>query len=240
MDSSQSNQSAIFLRSVLFITFFVFTLFFNSGLNSNHFTADQQLFLSNPAIDLWRFEVVYSFPTATSSSALNFVINRPPSNGSCSISPSNGTTLTLFSVSCPSWFDEDGIKDYSLLVPSNDSSSRGSMITFSPVSEFEVYLPTNDDLRLIILIRDQRDCLTEWTNLSRLIVKVETNAFDDLLQSSSKGFSPSNPFIQLLSIPNQNRIGQILSSLSQQINRADQDNLQKAISSSSFTPILLL
>ena len=232
MDSFQSNQSSV-LSSVCLHSFFSsFSLLFHSGVNSNHFTADQQFFSSNPSIDLWRFEVVYSFPTETSSSALNFVINPPPSNGSCSISPRNGTTLTLFSISCPSWFDADGIKDYSLLLYSNASSSRGSMIAFSSVSEFEVNLPSSDDLRLSILVRDQRDCLTEWTNLSRLIVKVETNAFDDLLQSP-KGFSPSNPFLQVLSIPNQNRVGQILSSLSQQINRANQDNLQKAVSSLS-------
>ena len=64
---------------------------------------------------MWRFEVVYSFSSGRSSSSLNFLINRPPRNGSCSIQPENGTTTTPFIVSCPGWFDEDGIKDYSLL-----------------------------------------------------------------------------------------------------------------------------
>ena len=191
------------------------------------------MFSTNPSITLWRFEVVYSFPSETSSSALNFLINQPPRNGSCSISPRNGTTLTLFSISCPSWFDEDEIKDYSLFIRSNDSN-RGSTIGFSSVSEFEVYLPSSDDLRLMILIRDQRDCLTEWTNLSRVIVQIESNAFDDLLQSPN-GFSMSNPFLQILSIPNQNRVGQILTTLSGKLNQIDQDNLQKAVSSSSST-----
>jgi hypothetical protein len=45
---------------------------------------------------------------------MNFIINQPPSNGSCSINPLNGTTTTLFTISCPNWFDEDGVKDYSL------------------------------------------------------------------------------------------------------------------------------
>ena len=153
MDSLQSNKSPILLRSVLFIFFHPSEVLSLPGINSSHFTADQQLFLSNPLIDLWRFEVVYSFPTEKSFSALNFEINQPPQNGSCSISPQNGTTLTLFSVSCPDWFDEDGIKDYSLFLSSN-AFSRGSMIGFSSVSTFEVYLPTSDDLRLMILIRD--------------------------------------------------------------------------------------
>ena len=171
-------------------------------MRSNHFTVDRQFFLSNPSIDLWRFEVVFSFPTATSLSALDFLINRPPSNGSYNIN-----SLLCF---LSDWFDDDGIKDYYLLVP----SSRGSMIAFSFVPNFGVYFPPSDDLRLMILIRDQRDCLTEWTNLSPLIIEVESNAFDDLLYSWNGQFSTSNPFLQLLSIPNQNRVGQILSSLS--------------------------
>ena len=83
------------------------------GTNTSNFTALNQLFLANPQINLWRFEVVYTFTSETSSSALNVVINQPPSNGSCSIDPLNGTTSTLFDISCPHWFDEDGIADYS-------------------------------------------------------------------------------------------------------------------------------
>ena len=170
------------------------------GMNSDHFTVDQKLLLSNPSIDLWKFEViVYSVPTGRSSSALNFVIDHLP-----------GT------VCCPDWFDQDEIKDYSHFVRSNDST-RGPMIAFSSVPDFDVYLPRSDDLRLMILIRDRRDCLTS------LIVQVESNRL-----------STSNPFLKLLSSPNQNRVGPVLSSLSQGINRADQDNLQKVISSSNL------
>ena len=84
------------------------------GGNTTNFTSTNQLFLVNPQITLWRFEVVYGFISETSLSALNFIINQPPSNGSCSIGPLNGTTSTLFSISCPDWFDEDGIKSYSI------------------------------------------------------------------------------------------------------------------------------
>ena len=82
------------------------------GSNSSNFTATDDLFLSNPSISYWRFEVVYTLPSGTSSSALNFIINQPPQNGSCSVSPRNGTTSTVFSISCPQWQDQDGIKDY--------------------------------------------------------------------------------------------------------------------------------
>lgn len=88
--------------------------FFFLGRYTSNFTSSNQLFLTHPHIDRWKFEVTYSFDTETSSSALNFIINQPPSNGSCSISPINGTTTTLFTISCPDWFDQDGIKDYSL------------------------------------------------------------------------------------------------------------------------------
>ncbi len=84
------------------------------GTNTSHFTALNQLFLSNNETNLWRFQVVYTFPSATSSSALNFVINQPPYNGSCEINPRNGTTNTLYTITCPNWFDDDQIKDYSL------------------------------------------------------------------------------------------------------------------------------
>ncbi len=72
------------------------------------------MWLSNREINLWQFQVVYTFSSGTSLSSINFVINQPPSNGSCSISPLNGTTSSLFDISCSNWSDEDGITDYSL------------------------------------------------------------------------------------------------------------------------------
>jgi hypothetical protein len=84
------------------------------GSNTANFTATDNLFLSYPLIEYWRFQVVYSFSSETTSSALNFVINQPPQNGSCSITPLNGTTSTLFTISCPNWVDPDDIQDYSI------------------------------------------------------------------------------------------------------------------------------
>jgi hypothetical protein len=84
------------------------------GTNTSNFTAINELFLINPEITLWRFEVVYTFSFETSWSSFNFVLNQPPCNGSCSISSFNGTTSTLFDISCPNWFDDDGIQDYSI------------------------------------------------------------------------------------------------------------------------------
>ena len=184
-----------------------------------------EVFLSNPSILLWRFEVIYSFSIdISSSSSLNFLINSPPRNGSCSISPTNGTSLTLFTVWCPDWFDEDEIKDYSLFLGSSAPSSR-LLIAFSPVSIFDVRLPASvDPLRLFISIRDREDCVTEWTNLSSISVRMDSNVFDDLL----------NSFVRLLTIGNQNEVGQVLISLSSHLNQRAEENLQQAISSRSI------
>ena len=131
---SQSSSSFTDLYLVLFLL----------GMKTSHFTVDEQLFSLNPSGGLWRFVVVYSFSSGRSTSALDFLIYPPLENR---------TTLTLFTVSCPDWFDDDGIKDYSLLVWSNASPQR-SLIALSSESHFEVYLPTSDDLRLMIRIRD--------------------------------------------------------------------------------------
>lgn len=83
-------------------------------MNTSNFTATNQLFLKYSQYTLWQFEVVYTFQLETSSSSLNFIVNKPPMNGSCSINPHNGTTTSLFYISCSNWFDEDGIGDYSI------------------------------------------------------------------------------------------------------------------------------
>ncbi len=84
------------------------------GINTSSFTATSKLFMDNRNIQYWRFEAFYSFISQNSSSALNFQINQPPENGSCSIDPLNGTTSTLFTINCSEWFDIDGIQEYSV------------------------------------------------------------------------------------------------------------------------------
>ena len=191
------------------------------GVTTANFTVTKEFFLWNASINLWRFEVVYSFSTDRSSSSLNFVVNQPPRNGTCSIDPQNGTTTTLFTVSCPHWLDEDQIKDYSLLSSSSfihsiemfsfvsfatvwsaDPSLR-ALIAFSAVSIFEVYLPADRDptcsLQLVIHIRDQRDCLTEWTNLSSITVRTDSTVLDDLLNNIvTRSTTTRNRFVSIV------------------------------------------
>jgi len=192
------------------------------GRNTSNFTSTNQLFLQNPNIQFWKFEVVYSFPTEISISAFNFLINQPPKNGSCFISPTNGTTTTSFQISCPDWIDEDGIKDYSVF--SYDSSSK-VMIAFSIVSTIEILLPSGNDQLLIIQIRDQLNCLTEY-NLSSLVsVRSDFESIDNFQSSTN------NPIVNLLASGNQNIIGQVLTSLSQEFNKMNTENVDKAVSS---------
>jgi hypothetical protein len=82
------------------------------GKMTSNFTATNSLLLRHPDIVFWRFQVTYTFAAIKTSSAINFRINQPPSNGSCSITPHNGTLDTLFTIVCSNFTDEDGIKDY--------------------------------------------------------------------------------------------------------------------------------
>jgi len=108
------NSSSNLTEWILFNEMISYENIWFFGTNTSNFTSTNNLFLNNPQINLWQFEVVYTMTSGINSNTLNLVINQPPSNGSCSINPLNGTITTLFTVSCPYWVDENGVKDYSL------------------------------------------------------------------------------------------------------------------------------
>ena len=183
----------------------------------------------------WRFEVVYSFITEISSSALNFVINRPPSNGSCSISPLQGTTSTPFTVSCTGWFDDNGIKDYALSGYAIDQDEQ-TILAFSSVSYFNLRLPSPNGnetrLYLAVTIRDTLDCVTSL-NVSSVLVTVDVSSmtqFIDALSDSTNTWT-TNPLARLLSSGNQNTVAQVITSLSQHFNQIDERSVADALSS---------
>jgi hypothetical protein len=216
------------------------------GRNTTNFTATNQLFLKNPHVRYWRFEVVYSFAVDSSLSALNFVVNQAPSNGSCSISPLQGTTSTLFTVSCPNWVDEDGIKEYALPGYTVDADEQ-LMIAFSSVSVFSIRLPSPDtnqtQLNLLVNIRDTLDCVIS-VNLSAVNVTVDVSSINQLVDHlSSPTICPAtSPLVQLLSTGNQNIVAQLVTSLSQHFNQIDGKNIGDAVSSelNPFTSRLFL
>ncbi|UJR16137.1 hypothetical protein I4U23_003048 [Adineta vaga] len=200
------------------------------GTSTSNFTATTKLFINNPQIVYWRFEVIYTFTNKTSSSALNFIVNQPPRNGTCSISPLNGTITTVFTVSCSNWFDEDEIQDYALYGYTKDQSIP-TIIGFSSLSSFNVRLPCGggDDntslLHLNVIVRDRLNCVTE-INITSVIVTTDASMIDNLVSILG---NPTNPIVQLLSSGNQNIVGQILISLSQQFNKINAQLLDSAI-----------
>ena len=118
------------------------------------------------------------------------------------------------------------------------------MIAFSRVRTFTVRLPAGDKsdslLHIVIYIRDYLDCVREVT-MSPMIVSIDSvqiNHFIDNFQTSS-GTMNSNPLVQLLSSENQNVVGQILISLSQQFNRMNDENVGTAVSSKSSHVFLM-
>ncbi|CAF4054709.1 unnamed protein product [Adineta steineri] len=228
------NSSSNYTKWILFNQTSSYENIWFFGMNTSNFTTTNQLFLSNPQINLWRFEVIYTFPSEISSSSLNFIINQPPVNGSCSITPLRGTTSSLFDISCPNWFDEDDIKDYSIYSWTNNLSEQ-TIIAYSLVSTFQVRLPLGDDqtslVHLTVYIRDTLDCITKF-NLSSVTVTSDSIGITSLLNDiqNSPNQLTTNPIIQLLASGNQNIIGQVITSISQQFNRMNNKNIDQAIS----------
>ena len=100
------------------------------GITSNNLTVTKDLLLINPTIKYWKFEVIYTVGFVRSVGLINFEINSPPANGSCSIYPLNGTTTTLFTITCSNWFDENGIQDYSFYSKSFPLFCKYSSVCF--------------------------------------------------------------------------------------------------------------
>jgi len=119
------------------------------------------------------------------------------------------------------------------------------MIAFSTVSYFQVRLPSGDNqtslLNVAIYIRDILDCLTV-VNMSSVSVITDSLVINDLINSiqSSSSSITSNPLVQLLSSGNQNTVGQVLTSISQQFNTMNSANVDKAASSKYYPLVLTL
>ena len=175
------------------------------GRNTTNFTSTNDLFVRFRNETHWKFEVIYQFEGINSSSALNFEINPPPSNGSCEINPRNGTTNTLFNVTCSHWKIKENIKEYSLF------TRNKQIIAFSPIPSFEVRLPIGNSLDLFVEIRDYLNGITRF-NLSSVVVTKQS--FSNLLSSNL----------------NQNEISQIISLITEEFNEKESEMMDKAIS----------
>lgn len=202
----------------------------------------------------WRFEVVYALQSGNSSSAINFRLNEPPKNGSCTVSPLHGNTTTVFTISCSKWLDPDGIRDYSIfsnfvnmctttqgsyMIISlgfiNNASSK-LMVGYTSSSNTAVLLPAGVDpnrtVAISVEITDMLGASTEFW-LQSVTVTADTDQIDSLVTTitlSNTQALNSNPTIQLLSSGSPNTVGQILSSISQVFNEINNENVDNAIS----------
>lgn len=110
------------------------------------------------------------------------------------------------------------------------------MIAFSPISTFQIRLPTGDNqtslLQIVISIRDLLDCVVE-VNMTAVSVIVDTEQINNLINNvqNSTNQLTQNQFVQLLSSGSQNIVGQILTSLSQQFNQMNNQTVNTAVSS---------
>jgi len=200
------NSTQNFTKWILFEQMTNFENIWFFGRNTTDFTSTNDLFVRFRNETHWKFEVIYQFERMNSSSALNFEINPPPSNGSCEINPQNGTTNTLFNITCSHWKIEENIKEYSLF------TRNKQIIAFSPkIPSFEVRLPIGNPLDLFVEIRDYLDGITQF-NLSSVTVTKES--FSSLLSSNL----------------NQNEISQTISLITEEFNEKESETIDKAIS----------
>jgi hypothetical protein len=216
----------------------------------------EDLLLVYSTIKYWRFEVIYTVGLMKSVGLVDFMINAPPSNGSCSISPLTGTTTTLFTITCSNWFDEDGIKDYlfyskylfsylfnkySFFVSAwtSDRSNR-LMIGYTTLDSFEIRMPVNDLnvslIQLMVYVRDVFDSITVL-NLPSISIVPDIDSIASLMTAikstlattNYSNMMTSNPLVPILYGGNQNDVCQVLTSVSQVLNILAQQNLQSAI-----------
>ena len=111
------------------------------------------------------------------------------------------------------------------------------IIAFSFVPIFQVRLPSPDEkqtaLHLVVHIRDRLHCVTKY-NLSSVVVVTQDvlfmNTFIGQLLNDSDVLTNS-PLTRLLSSGDQNLVGQLLTSLSQELNRIHILDLHHAFSS---------
>jgi hypothetical protein len=110
------------------------------------------------------------------------------------------------------------------------------ILAFSSISTIQLRLPAgNDNLSLIHIVgsvRDTLDCRAEFNVSSVMVVPdlEEITNFVNSLQQPDKQIT-NNPFAQILASGNQNIIGQVISSLSQEFNKINEQTVEYAVAS---------
>jgi hypothetical protein len=110
------------------------------------------------------------------------------------------------------------------------------MLAFTPESYSQLRMPAGDDntssLNLIAYVRDMLDCVAEF-NMSSLTVVPDSAgiaSFVDAVQNPGSEIT-NNPLVRLLFSGNQNTVGQVITSLSQEFNKMNSQSVANAVSS---------
>lgn len=212
-------------------------------MNTSRFTALNTLFLNNSHIFYWRFEVVYTFVDETSLSALNFVINQRPENGTCSIYPRTGTASTPFQINCSDWVDEEKIKDYSFYTSTTPSEQVMLAFTTDQNPVLALRLPARHSngsvVTVTVHIRDELNCVREHVMESVTVFPDRT--FSDTFIDAIENFdneSANNPIVQALASRNQNAVSQAVTYLSQEFNERNRQEIDTAVQSKDIINVL--
>ena len=210
-----------------------------SGMRASNLTVMEQLWLDYRYIELWRFDVIYSFGNQTSKSALHFQVNHPPKNASCSLYPINGTTQARFTISCQDWFDDEGFADdYSvygriiilidsrvkaierILAWATDPTDRW-MLVWTSTAQFQLRLPAGDRttsaLNVLIRIRCPGQSTMEWNLAPTYVTPVPR--LTDLVRDprGSNNDTDTRNYLSILIDDDQNMATQILTILAQEM-----------------------
>ncbi|XP_060063521.1 uncharacterized protein LOC132543982 [Ylistrum balloti] len=77
----------------------------------------------------------------TSSMSLDIIVNKPPANGTCTVSPGTGqVTTTMFTLTCQDWVDVDGIARYAFYVKTS-GSQKEVMLGYGSEPEYSCNFP---------------------------------------------------------------------------------------------------
>ena len=171
-----------------------------------NFTLTKEFFFDNAEIKYWRLEVIYNFESIISQNTFDIEINDSPKAGQCTIEPQNGTILTLFTINCLNWIDQDGIKDFTILLDD-------VVLTSANQSIIELYLPASSDLILTVQIRDEFDSMEEIV-LSNISVSYDDFEIHQLISN-------------LFTNQSQNTIGQLINSIAHVLNQINEQTVQR-------------
>jgi hypothetical protein len=103
--NSTSGQWSLFTNSLYYYT---------SGKSNTDLTILNNLFSDYPSQAIWKVELTVSLATTSTNetfqgtSSMQIYVNFPPSPGICTVSPTQGNTTSLFTITCNSWSDADG------------------------------------------------------------------------------------------------------------------------------------